>query len=155
VNGVKGTVIAAVAAFLVGTSLGLIGGVLLTRFVATPAFMRDGPGGPGGPGDVVFFRRSEGRPGPRERVRMRVEGRDRFVFWIDDKLNLDATQREQIHKLLDDTRRAHETDRDSLRARIERVLTPEQRKHWKEMEDRFEGQHRRDLPPPPGPDERP
>jgi hypothetical protein len=153
----KGTVIAALAAFLVGCSLGLIGGVLLTHFASTPPFLRDGLGGiggPGGPGATVIFRRFGGPAGGLD-AGAHGPGRDRFVFWIDEKLNLDASQRAQIHKLLDDTRRAHEIDRDSLRTRIDRILTPEQRKTWKAMEDRFEGQRRRDLPPPPGPDERP
>ena len=124
-NGTRGLVIATAAAFVVGCSVGLMGGMLFMRFV--------GPGH-GGP----MFARAPGRP-PFERRGPRHDG---LMPMLERSLDLSPTQRERIVAQIDRARRQQAAVRESMQVGIERELTPEQRERWKQMEDRFERSRR-------------
>jgi Spy/CpxP family protein refolding chaperone len=95
-----------------------------------PAFMAGGPGFErgerGGPGRMG--RGGEGRP-PMERI-------------VTRHLDLSDEQRATIEGLLDAARPRYAAMRESTRAEIERVLTPEQRTKLKEFEERFPARRR-------------
>lgn len=118
-------VIALVAAFLLGASLGLTSGILLTIFHHRPS-------------DVTWFGRA---PGMRERGEF---GRsDRRVLRgvmvlprLSAALDLTDEQEKRIRPLLEEAHRSMGAARDSLRVRIERELTPEQRERWRRLEAR-------------------
>ena len=142
-NGTRGLIIATAAAFIVGCSVGLMGGILFMRFA--------GPS-PGGPmfgamprGGAGFARRGPGGPG----------GRERMMPMLDRALNLTPEQHERIVAHLDRARRETATVRESMQVWIERELTPDQRTRWKQMENRFERSRRGRWPrgamPPDGP----
>lgn len=147
-NGTRGLVIATAAAFIVGCSVGLMGGIIFARFML--------------PGHSMFmrFRGDESRhygSGPGRR------GPDRLLPMLDETLKLTPQQHERIVGILDRARASNAAVRDSMQAEISRVLTPEQRARWKEMEDQFERSRRGrfrpiEWPPNhdqlPGPEER-
>ena len=115
-------VIVVIAAFLFGSTAGLLGGMvgarLLMDFGVHMADLRRQPGG--------FGRmRGEGRDGPPP-TRMVVERLSRA-------LDLSPAQRESIGAVLDRSRARFETQRDSLEHEIERQLTPAQREQWHMM----------------------
>ena len=137
-NGTRGLIIATAAAFIVGCSVGLMGGIVFMRFTGpgahggprfgpvdgarSPDFERRGPGGPdrrGGPG-----------------------GHDRWIPWLDHELDLTPAQHERIVAVLDRARHEQVAQRESLRVWIGRELTPGQRERWKQMEQRFERSRR-------------
>ena len=130
-------IVALVAAFLIGASLGLTGGILFMFAQHRPgaaAYGRGGPppggpgmfGGPGGPG-------VPGHPGP-----------DRLMPRLREALDLSDEQVAKIEPILAEAHRTMTTTRDSLRARIDRELTPEQRERWRRLEARrgFPGETR-------------
>lgn len=137
-NGTRGLIIATAAAFIVGCSVGLMGGILFMRFAgpgphggpmfggmrgARPPFLeRRGPGGPGRPGI---------RGGP-----------ERWIPWLERELDLSPGQHERIVAVLDRARKEQVAQRESLHVWIERELTPDQRARWKQMENRFERSRR-------------
>ena len=118
-------VIALVATFLIGASLGLMSGILFTmrqhRMPGEPWMM----GGPhtGGPGMMMG--------GPERHVI-----RQRMVLpRLREALDLTDEQEARIQPLLDEAHANMGAARDSLRARIDRVLTPGQRERWRHLEE--------------------
>ena len=126
-NGARGLLIATAAAFIVGCSVGLIGGILLTHFGGPRLHDRLMPGG-GGPGR---FERRLG-PGPPEGMLPRMAR----------ELDLSPEQHDRILRQIDRARAEHAAARESMHVWIDRELTPEQRERWKEMEQRFERSRR-------------
>jgi Spy/CpxP family protein refolding chaperone len=127
-------VVAVVAAFFIGCSAGLIGGVALARFV--------GPHSP----------RAEWREGGRGRM----PGRESMLVpRLAQALDLTDAQRVKIEALFERARHDHEAVRDSVRAAIERELTPEQLSRWRKIESRFPRSPRGPALEPPGDRERP
>jgi hypothetical protein len=140
VNGNRGLIIAVAASFIVGCSVGLMGGIVFTHLVGhgpgfgrggAPPFMeRRGPGGPGGP-----------------------ERRERMFTYMSRKMGLSPEQSKRIEALIDQARRQHEAVRESTEAALDRELTPEQRVRWRELEKEM-GMRRhggREGPPPDRP----
>jgi Spy/CpxP family protein refolding chaperone len=121
VNGTRALVIAAIASFIVGCSVGLISGVLIMRFGGPPRFATHGPR----------------EHGPRG---------ERLLATLSRSLDLTDEQRRRIGALIEDTRHAQGASHDSLRARIARELTPEQRERWERFEERFSRRGRRGPP---------
>jgi len=78
--------------------------------------------------------RSGRRPGERRRPRM-----ERVLY---QELDLSDEQRAGIEAILDEARPHYAAVRESTRAEIERVLTPEQRTKLKELEERFPARRR-------------
>jgi hypothetical protein len=118
----RGLVIATAAAFIVGCSVGLMGGILFMRFAVPPPHMRYGPGVPGGP--------------PTFERRVRPRGPERMLPFLAEELNLTPEQRERVIAHLDRARREHDAVSDSLNARLAREMTPKQQTRWKEVEER-------------------
>lgn len=125
-------VVALVATFLIGASLGLMGGIAFMARHRPPAFSWIGarpgehPGmlGPGMPG---------GMPGAAERAEAR---RKRVLAHLREDLDLSDAQVARIQPLIDEAHQTMGATRDSLRARIDRVLTPEQRERLRRLEAR-------------------
>ena len=135
-NGTRGLIIAIAAAFIVGCSVGLMGGIVFSRLVGY------GPGPPFGRhgGPPVFFERSfPGGPSRGERV---------FTY-MSREIDLNPEQRKRIEVLIDNARRQHEAVRESTEAALDRELTPAQRARWRGLEQEM-GMHRRREGPPPG-----
>ena len=147
-NGTRGLVIATAAAFIVGCSVGLMGGLLFMRLSAPPpwAFMRDGRHGP------PFFEHG----GAGERGGRRGGGHaERVLPMMEHELKLSPEQDERIVAQLDRARRDHAAVLESTEAWIDRELTPAQRERWKQMEARFERWRRGREPGGPPPPDRP
>ena len=149
-NGARGLLIATAAAFIVGCSVGLMGGILFMRF--------GGPGPPAGmgPGGMRGMRGERPRSpyfGP-ERPGMRG-GPDRILPELERMLDLSPDQHERMLAILDRARRGHEAMRESVQVWIERELTPAQRERWKQLEERFERSPRGRWPREPRPPDRP
>jgi Spy/CpxP family protein refolding chaperone len=121
-------VVALVATFLIGASLGLMGGIAFTmaRHRPAPFWIENGRGG--GPG---MFR--PGRPPGPDRA---VPRTDRILRRMHDALDLTDAQVARIRPLIDEAHQTMGAARDSLRARIDRVLTPEQRDRLRRLEAR-------------------
>lgn len=145
-------VIALVATFLIGASLGLMGGIFFAMH-QRPFHAEWRAGG--------AFRPGPGRePGLLGRVVDRRVLRHVAVMpRLREALDLTDAQAAEIEPLIEATHRTMGEARDSLRARIERVLTPEQRERWRRLEERrgFPGEKRglrgranRALPGPEG-----
>jgi hypothetical protein len=140
VNGTRGLVIAVAAAFIVGCSVGLMGGILFMRFGPASPHLPHGPGAMGG--GPPFF---EGRGGPGHGEHM--------ISMLGRELDLSPGQHERIVRQIDRARAQHGAARESMRVWIERELTPEQREKWRRMEERFERSRRgRGARVPRGPD---
>ena len=126
-NGTRALVIAAIASFIVGCSVGLIGGVLVMRFGGPPPFaMRGHP---------------PREHGPRG---------DRMLEVMSRTLDLSDEQERRIGEIIKDARNDQRASHDSLRVRIARELTPEQRERWQDFEERFGRRGRRGSPGRPG-----
>lgn len=125
-NGTRGLLIATAAAFIVGCSVGLMGGML---------FMHFGPGMHGGPG---------GRFGSSGRFERRIGpgGPEGMLPMMARELDLSPEQHDRILRQIDRVRAEHAAARESLHVWIDRELTPEQRERWKAMEERFERSRR-------------
>jgi hypothetical protein len=136
VNGLRGLVIATAAAFIVGCSAGLMGGILFMRF-GGPGHARDGRHGGRPPWSE---RRGPGGPGREQRM----------VPMLERDLDLTPEQARRVEAHLDRARREHAAVRESVNTWIERELTPAQRERWKQMQTRFERERRgrRGGPPP-------
>jgi hypothetical protein len=136
-------VLALVATFLIGASLGLMGGIVFATYHHRgPELFHEGrpPGGLEGPG-----RRPMGPAAMLPRLR--------------EALDLTDAQVAKIEPILEEAHQNMGATRDSLRARIDRVLSPEQRERWRRLEARrgFPGDTRgplgrthRALPGPEG-----
>ena len=122
-NGTRGLMIATAAAFVVGCSVGLLGGMLFMHFM--------GPGHFGPP----FGHAPWGRPPFEARGGPHADG---LMPMLERELDLSPQQRERIVAQLDRVRREQTAVRESMQVWIERELTPEQRARWKQMELRFE-----------------
>lgn len=142
-------VIALVATFLIGASLGLMGGIFFAMHQRPfHAELRARGTFPPGPGPGLL--------GPPDR---RVMRHVMVMPRLREALDLTDAQAAAIEPLVEETHRTMGAARDSLRARIERVLTPEQRERWRRLEERrgFPGEKRgprgranRALPGPEG-----
>ncbi|MCC6350106.1 MAG: hypothetical protein IT347_11015 [Candidatus Eisenbacteria bacterium] len=122
-------ILALVATFLIGGSLGLVSGLLMSwRFHRAPAWLEAGRA-PGMRGRGDF-----GVPGG-ERGR-RVIRRTLVMPRLREALELTDAQVARIEPLVEEAHRSMGAARDSLRARIERILTPEQRDRWRRLEAR-------------------
>lgn len=117
-------VVALVAAFLIGASLGLVGGVAFTlaqhRGQAPP--WADGP--------------RRGDPGERSWRDRRPPRGAAVLPRLRRTLELTDEQAALIEPLVLEAHRAMSATRDSLRVRIEKVLTPGQRERWRRLEAR-------------------
>jgi Spy/CpxP family protein refolding chaperone len=118
----RGFVIAIAAALALGISGGLVSGILIMRY-ASPWLM-----GPPPPRPPFFI------PGGDP---MAQAGRRVLIEHIQDELELTGEQRERVLEVLDEARETHEAARESVRVRIERELTPEQRARWLELETHY------------------
>lgn len=146
-------IIALVATFLIGASLGLMGGILFGSHqphMRRPAWAGAGPrmGAPRVPG-----LRGGGDPDRRAL-------RERQVLpHLRSELALTDAQVERIRVLLEEAHASMGAARESLRVRIERELTAEQRERWSKLEARRRypgaiGDTARPVPGrPPGRDE--
>jgi hypothetical protein len=131
-------VIALVATFLIGASLGLMSGILFTMYqhrMPHAGWMGIGPrmGGPRFP--------SPGMGGDPDR---RVIRERQVLPHLRAELGLTDEQVERIRPLLDEAHASMGAARDSLHSRIERVLTPGQRERLRRLEGRrgFPGEPR-------------
>lgn len=132
--------LALTAAFITGSALGLVGGILFARQMLFPHPMHEMRGrGPGRGGPPPFERRMRGerREGPSA---------DEIVQRLREDLTLSEQQATHIASLIRTSRANVQGERDSLHARIGRELSPEQRQKWEQLPrpHRFPG-------PPPGP----
>lgn len=134
----RALLLALAAAFITGSAVGLMGGILFARHSLFPhrAEMRHGRGLPEGP------------PGPEGRGPGRRRGgpsAEDVVERLTDELSLSDSQSERILALVTASRGAVQSERDSLHARIGRELTTDQRRRWEALPrpHRFPG-------PPPG-----
>ena len=121
-NGTRGLVIAVLVSLIVGCSIGMMGGILLARFAPLPpglpfAWRHPGGGPPGGEPPVP--------PHP-------------LLGLLERRLGVTVPQRARIEAILDSSRVAYATVRESTHAAIWRELTPEQREAWERMEVRME-----------------
>jgi len=128
-------VLAMVSALFLGGSVGFMSGVVFSRHHLMHASAADwrGPGGP---------RRGPGRhPGLRE-----------LLPHLQERLGLAPDQVDAIRGEIEHSRADFDQVRDSLHARIERHLTPEQRGRWLELvRERHEGEPRGSDPDPTRP----
>ena len=131
-NGARGLVIATAAAFIVGCSVGLMGGILFMRFAAPRPHGEPMFGAMRGARPPFFDRGERGMPG----------GPERMMPGLERALDLSPAQRERIVAVLDRARHQQVAMRESVQVWIERELTPEQRERWKQMEERFERSRR-------------
>jgi Spy/CpxP family protein refolding chaperone len=127
VNGARGLVIAVLASFLVGCSMGLMGGILIARFVLHP------------PSPRLAWRHPE--PGMRPRGPV--------LEMIERRLDVTAAQRARIEAILDSSRVAYAAVRESTHAALRRELRPEQRGALDRMEARIMRERRGGEPRPP------
>ena len=140
-NGSRGLIIAIVATFIVGGSVGMVGGILFARYAMLPKahiMARGERHGPDGP------RHGRGPRGPGSMLEM-----------LDQRLDLTPEQRQKIEVLLDESRRGYAQVRESTHAAIERELTAAQREEWKQLETRFSRERRRGSGRPPWRGDRP
>ena len=118
-------VVAAIAAFLFGTTLGLISGIAGAGFMLGLSH--------GGMRDHEMHRillRERGMPG--------VPPEPPIVFRLERELDLKPAQRDSISGILLRSRGRFAALRDSLRHEIETQLTPSQRDEWRRMERRMD-----------------
>ena len=131
----RNLVIAIVVAFVFGIAGGVIGTL---GTIAIVHHHGGGPffGGPRHPGEHAGdWRRDRGPGRPGRPVR---PGPERLLRQLD----LTEEQQTRIEAILDAARPRYAAVRESTRAEIDRVLTPEQRTKLKEIEDRFPGRRR-------------
>ena len=135
-NGTRGLVIGMLAAFIVGCSAGMVGGILFARFVMRPEAHLFAP--PFGPPHG-------GAP----------HGRGPMLGMLERHLDLTPDQRDRVERILEESRRGYAQVRESTHAAIGRELTPAQRERWKQMEERFPREGRRGSGRPPWRGDRP
>ena len=135
-NGTRGLVIAALTAFLLGCSSGLIGGILLTHVIG---------GGMPRWGMQHFFMGRPRVPGPPGMHP--PEGP--IMDLLSRQLDLTAEQHQKIEQILDQGRMKQMAVRESTHAAIKRVLTEEQREGWSRFEMRLRHEARNWAPPAP------
>lgn len=119
-------VVALLAAFLFGSTAGLVGGFVLARW-----------GGPGfGPPPMMpgMAEPRDGRPGPGRRMARPPRA---VIALVERELGLTPEQSEQFRAALERQRMRMDAVHDSVRAEMERVLTPEQRERWSRLEERW------------------
>lgn len=115
--------LALVATFLIGASLGLMGGILFSRAQHRPSA-------------AEWFERGSSRRGPGGRIEgdRRVPRHLRVMPRLREALDLTKEQEATIAPLVESAHATMGAARESLRVRIDRVLTPEQRERWKRLE---------------------
>ena len=132
----RGLVIGILAAFIVGCSLGMVGGIVFARYAGMPG--SHWAGRPDGP-----------RQGGRE------HGRGPMLERLERSLDLTPDQKDRVERILEESRRGYALVRESTHTAIERELTPAQRDEWKQMEERFLRERRRGSGRPPWRGDRP
>ena len=115
-------IIALVATFLIGASLGLMGGIMF-------GMNHRGPRPPWSVGERG--RRSPGTFGGSER---RVMRHTIVMPQLREALDLTDAQAARIEPMIEETHKAMGAARESLETRIGRVLTPEQRERWRQLQ---------------------
>lgn len=119
-NGTRGLLLAVVAAAMFGAACGVVGGIVLERVAWH------------GPGPWMMH----GAPPPRDRHGAHFgPPLERLVR----ELDLTDTQRERVMADIERTRLEGRAVRESLRVRIERELTPEQRARFRAIAPPFRG----------------
>src|SRR5262249_50892769 len=88
------------------------------------------PGPPGMPGPPMFGPGSPADP-------MAAAGQRILIMRLQDDLELDAGQRARVMAVLESARVARDAARGSVRVRIERELTAQQREEGRRMESRY------------------
>jgi hypothetical protein len=68
---------------------------------------------------------------------MAAQGRHLLIDRLDHELSLNPAQHAQVVAVLESARVVHEAARDSVRVRIDRILTPDQVTRWHELEQRY------------------
>jgi hypothetical protein len=131
VNGTRGLVIGMIASFIVGCSVGMVSGIVLSRFALH--------------GERPFFM-------GHEPWRSRPPGPGPMLRHLEERLDLSAAQRERIEHILDSSRLGYAAVRESTHAAILRELTPEQRESFRKMDPRLMRERRGMSPPPRGMD---
>jgi hypothetical protein len=115
-------IIALIATFLIGVSLGLMGGIVFGMHYRGPrppwSMSERGP-------------RTPGTFGGTER---RVMRHSIVMPRLREALDLSDAQAARIEPLIEDAHKAMGAARESLQVRIERVLTPEQRERWRRLQ---------------------
>jgi Spy/CpxP family protein refolding chaperone len=132
----RGLVIGILAAFIVGCSLGMVGGIVFARYAGMPG--SHWAGRPGGP--------RQGGP---------QHGRGPMLERLERSLDLTPDQKDRVERILEESRRGYALVRESTHTAIERELTPAQRDEWKQMEERFLRERRRGSGRPPWRGDRP
>ncbi len=127
-NGMRGLVIAALTAFMLGATGGLIAGVVLAHSFE------------GGWDRWRMERRFAPPARPLEGPIMRQ---------LERRLDFSPEQRDRIERIFERARTQHEAVRESTRAAIERELTAQQKEGWERLELRLRHRGRLELPPPP------
>jgi hypothetical protein len=114
--GRRGLVIVVFASLVTGGAIGLVGGILFARNV----FLGPPPGRPGW---------AHGAPaaGPPPMP----------LGMLRQSLDLSPGQEERVRAQIQRSRGEFEAIRESVLARVERELTPEQRARWRELQRRF------------------
>lgn len=131
-------IVAVAVSFLVGGSLGVTAGVLISRLAPHGEHRERGGRDERDERGERGHGHSEGS-GERGRISERLQ----------DDLDLTTVQRERIEIVLRRARLEHQAARESMKVQIRRELTPEQRARWKEIESRFPRPRREDGPLPP------
>ncbi|MEO5989477.1 MAG: hypothetical protein ABIU54_13280 [Candidatus Eisenbacteria bacterium] len=140
-------IMALAAAFLVGSSVGVLGGIVFARFVLLPhhaMFAQQGDpflGPHRGPLPAAHR-----RPGPGGAFL--PGGPERHLARLSRALGLSAPQRQRLVAVMERSHGEFDGVRDSLEARIARELTPAQRERWKQMQRQFNGAGERRGPWP-------
>ena len=139
-NGSRGLIIAIAATFIVGCSVGMVGGILFARYAMLPK------------AHIMARGERHGQEGARHG---RPRGPGPMLEMLDRRLDLTPEQRQKIEALLDESRRGYAQVRESTHAAIERELTAAQREEWKQLENRFSRERRRGSGRPPWRGDRP
>jgi hypothetical protein len=117
-------VIVVIAAFLFGSTAGLLGGMVGARLLMSFGVEMANNRRPGG-GFGRMRREDHDGPPPTPMV----------VERLSRALDLTPAQRESIAAVLDHSRARFAAQRDSLERQIERQLTPAQREQWRMMHE--------------------
>jgi Spy/CpxP family protein refolding chaperone len=115
-------IIALVATFLIGASLGLMGGIMFGMHHRGPR--------------TTWSMSERGRraPGTHGGTERRVMRHTIVMPRLREALDLTDAQAARIEPLIEETHKAMGAVRESLEIRIGRVLTPEQRERWRRLQ---------------------
>lgn len=142
----RALLLALAAAFITGSAVGLIGGILFARQVLAPD---------GAPPHVLRLRGDDGPHRMRRGDGRRPEGPSarEMVARLTDELVLSDAQAGRILALITESRRSVQAERDSLHARILRELDAAQAERFRALPrpHRFGPPHPMHGPPPGDP----